>query len=161
MFLNYRIQVHAKTRELQLNTWANLVMKYQKSLNQPNLNINDENTDLFVNKEINRRLDVNGRALVMDHLEKTSHAAPIDAKKRDNWEIYWFTLDEFANMIYRWATDNAMIGQVCTTYEIANGENSVDQDFHQLSEQILLKALKQLEQSEKCELIGDAGVKFF
>lgn len=156
-----RIQMHAKTREIQLNTWANLVMKYQKAQNQPVINIHDENADLFVNKEINRRMNVDGRSLIMDTMEKTAHAAPLDPKNRDKWEIYWFTLDEWANMIYKWASDNAMLGQVCTVFEIANGDNSVDQEFYGLSDDILLKALRRLEQSAKCELIDDEGVKFF
>lgn len=153
--------MHAKTREVQLNTWADLVMNYQKSLKQSVININDENTELFVNKELNRRLPVDGRLLVMDTLEKTAHASPIDPKKRDQWEIYWYTLDEFANLIYTWASDNAMTGSVCTTFEIANGENSTDRKFYGLSDEILLKALRKLEQTGKCELIGDEGVKFF
>lgn len=160
-FIGNRIQVHAKTREIQLNTWANLVMQYQKSLNQPLININDEKTDLFVNKELNRRLNVDGRTQVMDHLERSAHASPLDAKKRDQWEIYWYTLDEWANMLYKWANDNAMLGQVCTTYELTNGDNTTDQEFHGLSNDVLLKALKRLEQSGKCELIDDEGVKFF
>lgn len=153
--------MHAKTREIQLNTWADLVLKYQKSQKQPFININDENTDLFVNKELNRRLNVDGRVLVMDALEKTSHAAPVDAKKRDKWEIYWFTLDEWANMVYKWASDNAMLGQVCTVFEIGNGDNSSDQEFHGLDNDILLKVLRRLQESGKCELIDDEGVKFF
>lgn len=153
--------MHGKTRDIQLNTWADLVMKYQKSLNQPVININDEKTELFVNKEINRRLNVDGRLLVMDTLEKSAHAAPIDPKKRDNWEIYWYTLDEWANMIYKWVSDNAMLGQVCTVFEISNGDNSTDQEFHGLSDDIVLKALRRLEQSGKCELIDEEGVKFF
>lgn len=153
--------MHAKTRETQLNTWADLVMKYQKSIKQPVLNINDENTDLFVNKELNRRLNVDGRTLVMNTLEKSAHAAPVDPKKRDIWEVYWFTLDEWANMIYKWVSDNALIGQVCTTFEITNGDNSVDQEFYGLSNDILLKILRRLEQSGRCELIDEEGVKFF
>lgn len=153
--------MHAKTREIQLNSWAGLVLKYQQSLNQPILNINDENTELFVNKELKRRLNVDGRGLVMETLEKTAHAVPIDPKKRDKWEVYWYTLDELANMIYKWATDNAMLGQVCTVFEVVNGDNSTDQQFHGLSLDVVLKALRKLEQSEKCELIDDEGVKFF
>lgn len=153
--------MHAKTRETQLNSWADLVLKYQQSLNQPILNINDENTELFVNKELNRRLNVDGRILVMGALEKTAHAAPIDPKKRDKWEVYWYTLDELANMVYKWATDSARIGQVCTVYEVFSGDDSTDQQFHGLSLDVALKALQRLEQSGKCELIDDEGVKFF
>lgn len=152
-----------KTREVQLNTWADLVLKYQKHTNQAILNVNDENTELFINKELNRRLPNDGRLLVLEHLERTEHAAPID-KKRNTWEIYWNTLDEWANMIYKWATDNAMTGTVCTLFEITNGDQSTDQEFHELDAAVLLKAIKRLEAAGKCEHISfddNEGVKFF
>lgn len=155
--------MHAKTREIQLNTWADLVLKYQKSKNQATLNVNDENTELFVNKTINRRLSNEGRLLVMEHLEKTAHAATID-KKRAQWEIYWNTLDEWANIIYKWAIDNGMTNTVCTLFEITHGDNSVNEEFHELDQNVLIKALKLLEQSQKCEMISfddNEGVKFF
>lgn len=150
-----------KTRAIQLNTWADLVLRYQKSSKQTIINVNDENTELFVNKELNRRLPVDGRLLVLDALQKTSHATPIDPKKRDQWEIYWYTLDEWGRLIYDWASNNALLGTVCTTFEITSGDNSTDQEFYGLDEQILLKALKRLQETGKCELIGDEGVKFF
>lgn len=155
--------MHAKTREIQLNTWADLVLKYQRAKNQAAININDENTELFVNKAISRRLSNDGRLLVMEHLERTLHAAAID-KKRAQWEIYWNTLDEWANIIYKWAIDSGMTNTVCTLFEITNGDNSVDQEFHELDQSVLIKALKLLEQSQKCELISfddNQGVKFF
>lgn len=158
-FIANRIQVHAKTREIQLNTWGNLVMQYQRSLNQPLININDENTELFVNKKLNRRLNVDGRAKVMDYLERSAHASPKDAKKRDLWEIYWYTLDELAIMLYKWASDSARLDQVCTIDELRDDYD--DQEFYQLSKDVLLKALKQLQKSGKCEVIDDDGVKFF
>lgn len=153
--------MHAKTREIQLNTWADLVLKYQKSLKQTILNINDENTNLFVNKGLNRQLNTDGRMMIMNTLEKSAHAAPIDPKKRDIWEVYWFTIDEWANMIYKWVSDNAMIGQVCTIFEIVNGDNSTDKEFYGLGNDFLLKILRRLEQNGKCELIDEEGVKFF
>lgn len=136
-------------------------MKYQKARKQTIINVNDENTELFVNKELNRRLPIDGRLLVMDVLQKTAHATPLDPKKRDQWEIYWFTLDEWGRLIYDWASNNAMIGSVCTTFEIVSGDNSSGEEFHELDEQVLLKALKRLQETGKCELIGDEGVKFF
>lgn len=155
--------MHSKVREVQLNTWSDLILKYQKSINQALLNVNDENTELFNNNEINRRLPVDGRLLILDQLERTAHAAPID-KKRNTWEIYWFTLDEWANQIYKWAIDNGMTGSVCTLFELTNGDHSTDQEFHGLDPGVLLKALKLLEQAGKCELISfddNEGVKFF
>lgn len=155
--------MHAKVRDQQLNTWADLLLKYQKHKNEALLNVNDENSPLFYNETINRRLPVDGRLLVLQQLEKSGHASAVD-KQKTQWEIYWFTLDEWANLIYGWASDNAMIGTVCTLYELGNGEDSVNQDFHQLENSVLLKALKRLEVSGKCEVISfddQEGVKFF
>lgn len=138
-------------------------MKYQKHLNQAILNVNDETTELFINKELNRRLSNEGRLLIMDQLERTGHASPMD-KNRNTWEIYWITLDDLANFVYRWAADNAMTNTVCTLFEITNGDMSAGQEFHELDQGVLLKALKLLEKSGKCELISfddNEGVKFF
>lgn len=158
-----RIQVHAKTREQQLKTWAELLLKYQKSIKQANLNVNDDSSPLFHNESLNRRLSPDGRLLILEQLEITQHAAALD-KKRSQWEIYWYTLDEWANLVYKWAADNGMVGSVCTLFEITNGDDSVDQEFHGLDESVLRKALQLLEQSGKCELItfdDNQGVKFF
>lgn len=157
----FRPQLHGKTRDVQMKTWGDLVLRYQKFLNQPTININDDKSVLFANAELTRKLPVAARLVVMEELEKTNHAAPLDPKKRDLWEIYWYTLNEWSRLIYDWATNNAMIGTVCTTFEIVNGDNSTSEEFYGLDEQILLKALKRLQETGKCELIGDEGVKFF
>lgn len=88
---------------------------------------------------------------------------PLD-KKRFQWEIYWHPLDEWAELIYKWAIDTGLTNTVCTMFEIVNGENSVDQEFYGLDEGIVRKALQTLEVKGRCELISmdDAeGVKFF
>lgn len=155
--------MHVKVREQQLNTWSDLLLKYHKHANQCNLNVNDESSPLFINESINRRLPLEGRQLVLDQLERTGHAAALD-KNKTQWEIYWYTLDELANLLYKWASDNGLTGTVCTLYELTNGDDSAGQEFHGLDQSVLLKALKQLEQSGKCEVISfddNQGVKFF
>jgi len=159
----FTIQPHADSREIQIKTWADLVLKFHKHNKQAILNVNDENSELFNNNKLNRRLPVDGRILVLEHLENSEHAAPLD-KKRFQWDIYWYTLDEWANLIYKWAIDNGMSGTVCTLFEITNGDNATDQEFHELDQSILVKALRKLEQTGKCELISfddNEGVKFF
>lgn len=146
-----------------MKTWSDLLLKYQKHVRQANLNINDDSSPLFSNETINRRLPIDGRLQVLEQLEKTKHAAALD-KTRLQWQIYWYTLDEWANLLYKWASENALIGSVCTLYELTNGEDSVDQEFHELDQSVLLKVLQQLEQEGKCELISfddNQGVKFF
>lgn len=132
-------------------------------MNQVNININDESGPLFFNKTLNRRLPLEGRQLVLEQLESTEHACALD-KKKTQWEIYWYTLDELGNMLYKWASDSGHIGSVCTIYELSKGDDTTGQDFHGIDENVLLKALQKLESSGKCEVISfddNQGVKFF
>lgn len=99
----------------------------------------------------------------MEELEKSGNASPVD-KKKLQWEIYWHPLDEWGNIIYKWASDNGMANTVCTLYEISQGENSVDEEFYGLDQSVLTKALKTLQAKQKCELMSfddNEGVKFF
>lgn len=159
----FRVQLHAKVREQQLTTWAELLLKYQKHINQVNLNVNDESSPLFFNEPLNRRLNSEGRQLILEHLEQTGHASALD-KKKTEWEIYWYTLDELGNMLYKWASDSGHTGSVCTLYELSKGDDAAGQDFHGIDENVLLKALQKLETTGKCEVISfddNQGVKFF
>jgi ESCRT-II complex subunit VPS25 len=136
------------------------VLSYQKSQNQAILSVN-EDTPLFNNTTINRTLPLEGRILVLDGLSKTGNAATVDKRKLE-WEIYWFTLEEWANLIHSWATDSGMTYTVCTLFEITSDDNSKGQEFHNLDERVLLKALKVLETRGKCEVFdNNEGVKFF
>ena len=158
----FRIQPHSKTRERQLSTWADLVQNYQKYRNQALINITEE-TPLFYNESIKRKLPLDGIILVLEELSKIGHSSPVD-KNKTQWEIYWHTLDEWGNIIYDWATENGMTNTVCTIFELIEGENSVGQEFHGLDQSVIIKALKILEDKGKCELMlfdDSEGVKFF
>lgn len=59
---------------------------------------------------------------------------------------------------------NGLTDTVCTLYELTEGEDTVDREFHGLERPLLVKALKTLENEGKAELInidGNEGVKFF
>ncbi|XP_055378232.1 vacuolar protein-sorting-associated protein 25 [Condylostylus longicornis] len=158
----FTLQPHAETKDQQISVWSNLILKYHKHKNQSQLNVNDDN-ELFHNEKLNRKLKIDARQVILETLTKTGHAAPLD-KKKDQWEIYWHTLDEWANIIYNWAVETGQTNSVCTLYEISNGDNTTDQKFHGLDEGVILKALKCLEDKGKCELIlfdDNQGVKFF
>ncbi|XP_058116042.1 vacuolar protein-sorting-associated protein 25 [Anopheles ziemanni] len=158
----FTVQVHAKTKEQQLATWKELVLNYQKHMCQALLNI-AEDTPLFDNKEISRKLSPDGRLWVMEELAKTGHAATVD-KRKQQWEVYWHTLDEWSNILYDWAVANGMTNTVCTTFELVAGDTTVGEEFHGLDEGVLTKALKVLESRGKCEIIvldDGSGVKFF
>ena len=55
-----------------------------------------------------------------------------------------------------------MVNTVCTFYELTEGADSVDQQFHGLESELLIKSLKTLEVQRKAEIFpDDEGVKFF
>ena len=61
---------------------------------------------------------------------------------------------------FRWVSDNGQTGSVLTIAElIEEGEN---QTWKGISEEVVLKSLKALENDKKCEVFeGNDGVKFF
>ncbi|CAD7089166.1 unnamed protein product [Hermetia illucens] len=158
----FTLQPNNETRTRQLTVWNNLTRNYYKHRNQSSLDIN-EDSPLFCNNALKRRLPTEGRLAVMEHLQGTGHAAPLD-KRRTNWQVYWHTLDEWAKIIYDWSQRTGQTNSVCTIYEISNGDNSVGEEFHELDQDVVLKALKLLEEQGKCELMlfdDSQGVKFF
>ncbi|EDS33991.1 vacuolar protein sorting-associated protein 25 [Culex quinquefasciatus] len=158
----FTVQPHSKTKEQQLSTWRTLILGYQKHQRQAILNI-AEDGPLFVNESISRKLAPEGRLWLLEELVKTGNAAPVD-KRRQQWEIYWHTLDEWATIVHEWATGNGMTGTVCTIFELVAGDNTVGEEFHGLDQDVFKKVLKVLEGKGKCELIAfddNEGVKFF
>uniref|UniRef100_U5EN43 Vacuolar protein-sorting-associated protein 25 n=1 Tax=Corethrella appendiculata TaxID=1370023 RepID=U5EN43_9DIPT len=159
----FTIQLHGKTKVQQIATWKSLVLNYQKSQNQSILNINEE-TPLFYNEKLNRKLSLEGRTLILEELSKTGNSCAIDKQRKQQWEIYWHTLDEWSTIIYNWAQASGMTNTVCTLFELTSGDNTVGEEFYGLEQNILLKVLKILESKGKCELIvfdDNEGVKFF
>lgn len=87
----------------------------------------------------------------MEALEKSANASPMD-KRKQQWEVYWHTLDELSSLLHGWAVANG-INMVCTLYELVAGDHTVGEEFHGLDQTVLKKALKVLETRGKCELI--------
>ena len=77
--------------------------------------------------------------------------------------IYWRSPEEWADLIYGWVKASGMSnGTVCTFYELTEGADTLEQPFHGLDTDVLVKALKALQSQGKAELFqGEEGVKFF
>ncbi|KAK6642738.1 hypothetical protein RUM43_004240 [Polyplax serrata] len=160
----FTIQLNSETLKQQLQAWKQLVLDYLKAKKQSLLDVREaQQTPLFRNTTINRQLSVEGIIKIMEELSKTGHAEFID-KSKNRWYIYWEPLEELSSAVYRWASNNGFIGSVCTLYELAEGENTTDEIFYHLEEDVLLKVLKKLEEENKAEIMmfdDSKGVKFF
>lgn len=104
-----------------------MILEYCKQNKITTLDINEaQNNPPFCNTSINRKLPLDGMITVLEYMSKTGNAAAID-KNKNKWEVYWHSLEEWGNIIYSWASENAMTNSVCTLFEIVQGDNSTDQ----------------------------------
>ena len=75
-------------------------------------------------------------------------------------------MEEWADLIYSWVSDSGLTDTVCTLYELHSGDDTVDQEFHQIDMGVLKMALQVLETRGKAQIFSAAdpqeeGVKFF
>lgn len=166
MIINVRnsLQPHAETRAKQITAWRNLVLEYCKNSKRSTIDTREPaSLPVFTNPAINRELNQQFVRAILNDLQRTGNAEPLD-KNKNRWEVYWHTLDEWGAIIYDYVSAKGFSGAVLTLFELNQGEDTVDEEFHGLEHGVLLKALQTLEKQGKCELIvgdGEEGVKFF
>ncbi|KAL1235362.1 Vacuolar protein-sorting-associated protein [Trichinella spiralis] len=149
----FTLQPNLQTRERQLEAWASLVLNYFQANCLHCLDVVDaQQSELFYNTKIDRKLSLEGIYAVLDRLRQSKHLEWQD-KQKQRCLIFWRSPAEWATLIYDWAVRNGFTNTVCTLFELMHGEDSVDEPFHKLNEDVLLEALHQLEVSGKAELI--------
>ncbi|XP_018334297.1 vacuolar protein-sorting-associated protein 25 [Agrilus planipennis] len=160
----FTLQPHTETRTRQLSTWHNLVLDYFRTTRQYKLDLGEaQRLALFNNTEINRKCDREFILIILEELEKTKNSAPLD-KTRNRWEIYWHTLQEWADIIYSYIVNRGATGSVLTFYELTHGDDVTEEEFKGMDDNILLKVLRVLEEQRKCTVMlydDQQGVKFF
>eukprot|EP00697_Spironema_sp_BW2_P006568 gnl/Spiro4/2016_TR969_c0_g1_i1.p1 gnl/Spiro4/2016_TR969_c0_g1~~gnl/Spiro4/2016_TR969_c0_g1_i1.p1 ORF type:complete len:183 (+),score=44.10 gnl/Spiro4/2016_TR969_c0_g1_i1:66-614(+) len=161
----YTLQPVLATRKKQLELWGELVLRFCEHHNIHRI-VSDQiaQMPLFNNLTINRSLSSAALAAVFQDLE---------SKGRLEWEskptvarILWKTSSEWGLLVYKWATEQFMLDDICTLYELTQGERTKDQPFHSLDTAVMLAALQTLQQSGKCQIFqsetfDETGVKFF
>ena len=122
--------------------------------------------DLFHNKKLNRRLSLADAREVIEFMRKDGRAEYVGAATGGSdlvW-IYWRTPEEWASLLEAWVDETGQKGVVLTLYELLEGDNSRDAEFHGLDQDLLLKALGVLSKRGKAQIFGQEdsqGVKFF
>ena len=118
-------------------------------------------SSLFNNTAIKRRLSAEAIVIILQNLETRGNLEWID-KTKNRAHIYWRSPEEWGSLIYTYVKGRGMINTVCTFYELTEGSDTVDQKFHGLENELLIKSLKTLELQRKAEIFADdEGVKFF
>ncbi|XP_011152615.1 vacuolar protein-sorting-associated protein 25 [Harpegnathos saltator] len=160
----FTLQPHADTRSKQIAAWRSLVLEYYRTTKQAVIDVREVDTNpVFNNTAINRKLPSETILLILEELRKSGNATPLD-KTKQRWLVYWHTLEEWGDIMYNWAQENGFIGSVCTLFELTQGEDTSEQEFHGLDTEVLIRSLRTLEAAKKAELIlfdDNQGVKFF
>lgn len=160
----FTLQRTLVTREKQLETWASLVIDYTQHNKIYTIDVAEvANSELFYNQKLNRRLSSEGIRAVFEYLEQKKHIEWLDVGKT-RCHIYWRRPDEWAALIYTWAVSNGLLNTPCTLYEIAHGDDTVQESFYGLEKDVLVKALRSLELQRRAQLMNigteSEGVKF-
>jgi len=161
----FTLQPTLRTREKQLECWCRLVLDYCQHHKIYTLDLVDSTltSTLFHNPKLHRTLSADGIRVVFDKLDQKKHIDWID-KTHQRCHIYWRTPEEWGALIYEWAVSNGLLNTPCTLYEITEGDDSVNESFHGLDKDVLIKALRSLENQRRAQLlnVGSAteGIKF-
>nr|XP_054313629.1 vacuolar protein-sorting-associated protein 25 isoform X2 [Pongo pygmaeus] len=109
------------------------------------------------------KLPVESIQIVLEELRKKGNLEWLD-KSKSSFLIMWRRPEEWGKLIYQWVSRSGQNNSVFTLYELTNGEDTEDEEFHGLDEATLLRALQALQQEHKAEIItvsDGRGVKFF
>ncbi|XP_072034950.1 vacuolar protein-sorting-associated protein 25-like [Amphiura filiformis] len=160
----FTLQPNTETRKKQLTAWCDLVLAYHKHHRLYSLDVKEsQSSPLFCNAKINRKLAAEAIYSILEELRIKGNIEWTD-KTRSRCTVMWRTPEEWGTYIYKWAFKNGMVNTVCTLYELANGDDTKNEEFHGLEDWLLKRALRTLERQRKAELIafdGNEGVKFF
>jgi ESCRT-II complex subunit VPS25 len=177
----YTLQPNEDTKKKQVDAWSDLIIKYCKEKRIYQLDLAEaSNTELFNNKQIERKCSPELLNEIFEHLIKNNRAEwiltpNVSSKNLKNVSpntsirkcfIYWHTLNEWANLIYDYVNRNGLQNSVCTFYELTESNDCRKEEFFNLDKSILKKALNILNGQKKAEIIyldenTDEGVKFF
>jgi len=97
----FTIQPNVDTRKKQLEAWCRFVLDRQKAQNSHSLDVNEAQSALFANKEINRKLSADGVMMVLEELRKLGHLEWKDPKTKKEALIMWRTPEEWGKLIYK------------------------------------------------------------
>ncbi|RWS11378.1 vacuolar protein-sorting-associated protein 25-like protein, partial [Dinothrombium tinctorium] len=150
----FTIQPNTETRKVQLEAWRSLILSYCKANRIHTLDVQQSlKNEIFCNRKINRELNYESLMIILDYLREKGSIEWFD-KKKSKCYVYWKTPNEWANVIYDWAQSRSLINTVCTFYEIVSGDDTLNESFHGLDTDILIKAIEILEKEGKAALIS-------
>ncbi len=144
--------------------WSTLVLSYCKENKLTHFPIVDMmSSDLFHNKKISRQVSTELARAIIDHMV-THGTAKWEGKDKLRATIILRTLQGWADLIYKWAERMGNLNTVTTVFEILDGDDTTEEEFHGMDRDLFHRTMALLEKDGKAKLfdVGGAGegVKF-
>ncbi|XP_067397065.1 vacuolar protein-sorting-associated protein 25 [Emydura macquarii macquarii] len=160
----FTLQPNVDTRQKQMTAWCSLVLYYCRLNKQYTMTVMEaQESPLFNNRKLQRKLPMESIQIVLEELRKKGNLEWLD-KNKSSFLIMWRRPEEWGKLIYQWVSKNGLTNSVFTLYELSNGDDTENEEFHGLEESMLLRALQVLQQEHRAEIItldDGRGVKFF
>ena len=167
----YTIQKNLDTRERQMTMWKNLIFDFAKSQNTYVLTFSELfNSPICCNSAINRRLKMDSireiAKWMVDNKFADFTANQTEGNEQDKIFVYWRSLQEVAQAIFKWAKDGGKIGSIETVLDIIEDEFQKGEMFYKMPIEMVLNALYLLQDEGKAQVIysentDSYAVKFF
>ncbi|KAL4430744.1 hypothetical protein ABPG75_006000 [Micractinium tetrahymenae] len=162
----FTLQPVKETQQKQRLLWKDLILRYCRHHRVFVVSAEDaEDFPLFHNPAINRRLTREFKVLLLDDLVRQGSALWSDRAQRAAL-VLWRAIPEWAELIYRWARGCGFEDSVVTVDEMQSGMYVTGTELEGLHREVLVRAVRNLEQQGKAKLFkgalgDDEGVKFF
>ena len=161
----WTLQEVMETKRRQCEMWGDLILKYMKAKKQTELDVDKAlSTELFSNPSINRKLTKETAIFFLDRLVCQQNAEWMNSEKTKA-KIIWRKPEDWGILMLQWAQKNNYTGTVFTFYELREGDDTINEPFHMIDQDIMKKAIQTLDKKKKAKFIEGAefdecGVKF-
>jgi len=162
----FTLQPNVNTRRQQLSAWCALLLAYTKHHRIWVLDLQEAGSSpLFHNAAKQRRLSLEGIYEVATKLAEAGQAEWVGGNSaRGRLFVWWRSPAEWAALVVAHVQARGLQGQVCTVYELREGEDTVGAPFHLMAPAAFARVLETLEAQGQARAFatqgGDQGVKF-
>ncbi len=129
----FTLQINEDTKRKQLDAWCDLVLNYCKHNRIFQLDASDyQNFELFSNKKIDRKCSPELVNVIFDELVRRGKSEWVNLKQSKKCFILWYTLDEWARIIYDYVNRRGLQNSVCTFYELIESKDNKNEKYENL-----------------------------
>ncbi len=161
----WTLQTNEKTRSKQFELWSNLICAYMKETGGSEFEVSSsDELPLFNNKKIDRVLQKMALVEILNYMEQKGTAEWVNPTKT-RVRILWRSVQEWANIMYQWASENGQCGTMFTLYELRCDDMYLSEPFHGMDAEVMKRACQLLANNGKAKFterssLDECGVKF-